>query len=309
MQRVIDASHTTVRRRIHISTELNVWLEMLDRCEQLIRCRQHFETEIAVGKENFHLVKQTLYPYQQEGMLHLAFTGRAAFLERIDSLMSVETQEPQTAPADLFDRLRDDVLSRWSSQLELMELHGEGNQRTLLVVVDRLSDAMQSALARQLHDRFPDQTPKLQLLNRETFATIQELIMAGVLSANQDTGRTLYRATAEDEPKVAEQLKRLNEARSHLAQSTHRRRMAKVLRDAERLHRLHDDKIEVCIHDYADFNEPMLARMFDRRCKGDTRRLVTRFNYLQVRYRVGRQMYLCRLSMPGKETIPLQSSV
>jgi len=37
---------------------------------------------------------------------------------------------------------------------------------------------------------------------------------------------------------------------------------------AGRLHRLHDLKREVRIYDYADLNEPMLARMFDRRCKG-----------------------------------------
>jgi superfamily II DNA or RNA helicase/very-short-patch-repair endonuclease len=37
---------------------------------------------------------------------------------------------------------------------------------------------------------------------------------------------------------------------------------------AGRLHRLHDRKNEVRIYDYADLNEPMLARMFDRRCKG-----------------------------------------
>lgn len=37
---------------------------------------------------------------------------------------------------------------------------------------------------------------------------------------------------------------------------------------AGRLHRLHDRKREVCIYDYADLNAPMLARMFDRRCKG-----------------------------------------
>ncbi len=35
-----------------------------------------------------------------------------------------------------------------------------------------------------------------------------------------------------------------------------------------RLHRLHDGKAEVRVHDYADLNVPMLARMFDRRCKG-----------------------------------------
>ena len=37
---------------------------------------------------------------------------------------------------------------------------------------------------------------------------------------------------------------------------------------AGRLHRLHDDKREVRVHDYADVNVPMLARMFDRRCRG-----------------------------------------
>jgi hypothetical protein len=35
-----------------------------------------------------------------------------------------------------------------------------------------------------------------------------------------------------------------------------------------RLHRLYDGKREVQVHDYADLNVPMLARMFDRRCRG-----------------------------------------
>ena len=37
---------------------------------------------------------------------------------------------------------------------------------------------------------------------------------------------------------------------------------------AGRLHRLHDRKREVRVYDYADLNAPMLAKMFDRRCKG-----------------------------------------
>jgi very-short-patch-repair endonuclease len=35
-----------------------------------------------------------------------------------------------------------------------------------------------------------------------------------------------------------------------------------------RLHRLHEGKREVRVFDYADLNVPMLARMFDRRCRG-----------------------------------------
>src|SRR3982750_3109991 len=37
---------------------------------------------------------------------------------------------------------------------------------------------------------------------------------------------------------------------------------------AGRLHRLHDGKREVRVYDYADLSVPMLARMFDRRCRG-----------------------------------------
>jgi superfamily II DNA or RNA helicase len=37
---------------------------------------------------------------------------------------------------------------------------------------------------------------------------------------------------------------------------------------AGRLHRLYDGKREVRIYDYTDLNVPMLARMFDRRCRG-----------------------------------------
>ena len=41
-----------------------------------------------------------------------------------------------------------------------------------------------------------------------------------------------------------------------------------VAQYAGRLHRLYDGKREVRIYDYADVNVPMLARMFDRRCRG-----------------------------------------
>jgi len=37
---------------------------------------------------------------------------------------------------------------------------------------------------------------------------------------------------------------------------------------AGRLHRLHDRKREVRIYDYSDLDVPMLARMFERRCRG-----------------------------------------
>jgi hypothetical protein len=156
-------------------------------------------------------------------------SGRAAFLERLDALITDGTKEPLAPPTDPLDRLRDDILSRWRNQLDLMELHGEGEQQTLLVVADRLDEALQSTLTRQLQEQFPDQPPQLQLLDRDAFSTIQQLIKAGVLNANQDTARTLYRKPIDDRPKDDGQSRRLAEAHDHLAQGEHKRRMAKVL--------------------------------------------------------------------------------
>jgi superfamily II DNA or RNA helicase len=156
-------------------------------------------------------------------------SGRAAFLERLDALMTPETKEPPTPPTDPLDRLRDNILSQWGNQLELMELHGEGEQQTLLVVADRLDDTLQSTLTRQLQEQFPDQTPQLKLLDRDAFATIRQLIEAGVLNTNQASARTLYRNPATGKPKDDGQSRRLTEARDRLAQGEHKRRMAKVL--------------------------------------------------------------------------------
>jgi hypothetical protein len=158
-------------------------------------------------------------------------SGRAAFLERLDALITTVTKAPQTPPTDPFDHLRDDILSHWSHRLDLMELYGEGEQQTLLVVADRLDDTLQSTLTRQLQEQFPDLTPQLKLLDRDAFATIRQLIEAGILNANQETARTLYRNPTAEKSSVDKQSRRLTEARDHLAQGEHKWRMAKVLRE------------------------------------------------------------------------------
>ncbi|MCU7919272.1 MAG: DEAD/DEAH box helicase [Candidatus Thiodiazotropha sp. (ex Epidulcina cf. delphinae)] len=154
-------------------------------------------------------------------------SGRAAFLERLDALMTGESKAPQTPSVDPFECLRDDALVQWRDQLELMELHGEEGQQTLLVVTDRLDEALRSTLTRQLEARFPDRTPQLKLLDREAYATIQQLIQAGILSANRDSTRALYNAPTD---RLDEKSKQLNEAREQLARSEHKRRMSQVLK-------------------------------------------------------------------------------
>ena len=103
LQRAIGSASATVRRKIRISRELNPWLETLDRREQLRRDRQHLETEVARGNMTLDLLKYQLYPYQQEGMLHLAFTGRALLADEMGLGKTVQA----VAACELLRRTRD----------------------------------------------------------------------------------------------------------------------------------------------------------------------------------------------------------
>jgi superfamily II DNA/RNA helicase len=156
-------------------------------------------------------------------------SGRAAFLERMESLMAGKKPEQPVSAGDPLERLCDEVLSKWRARLDLMELHGAEAQQTLLVVADRRDEALQGTLSRELQARFPDRTPQLQLLDRDAFATVRQLIDTGVLHVNLDTARTLYRAAAADRPTDDEPSRRLTDARNRLSRGEHQRRMAKVL--------------------------------------------------------------------------------
>ena len=158
-------------------------------------------------------------------------SGRAAFLERLESLITHPPQAQPTRPSDPIEGLRDAVLDHWGPQIERMELYHDNAQPTLLVVTDSLDDRLQQALERQLQDHLPERTPGLKLLDRQTFATIQELIEAGLLSAPRESTQTLYQATNEEQPAADGQAKRLSEALAHLEQGRHKQRMAEVLKD------------------------------------------------------------------------------
>ncbi len=156
-------------------------------------------------------------------------SGRAAFLERIDSLMTDATTQQKAPPADPLQQLRDQVLNQWCERLQLLELYGDGERQTLLVVTDQVDDPLRDALTRQLNQHLPSPTPRLELMDSAAYQTMQRLIGAGVLSANTASVKTLHRAAVADTPQDDGQAQRLAEAREDLAKGEHKQRMAKVL--------------------------------------------------------------------------------
>ncbi len=149
-------------------------------------------------------------------------------MERLDTLVENKADEQQRS-ADPIECLRDSIVTRWISHLHLMELRGDKDEQTLLVVADKLNDSLQQDLTNQLQDQFPHQTPILKLLDRETYDTIQELIDTGLLQNKNGSIKILYDARVVDEAEDTQQIKWINEARTRLADSEHNRRMAQVL--------------------------------------------------------------------------------
>ncbi len=162
-------------------------------------------------------------------------SGRAAFLEQLGNLLgqtpAAATPAAKQAAADPVQHLREDLLARWSERLELLEVHGEGAARTLLVVADRLDDTLNASLREAVVEHFPAPTPRMELLDRATFETLQRLIEAGILSAGPNAVHSLHRSPALASQRAGRDERRLLDARKLFAQAERKQRMARVLAD------------------------------------------------------------------------------
>ncbi|MGH7943926.1 MAG: DEAD/DEAH box helicase [Opitutaceae bacterium] len=69
--------------RIRISVSVAPWLESLRATEEKRRLRRDYEQKVRAGEYPAHETLVPLYPYQREGMLHLAFTGRAMLADEM----------------------------------------------------------------------------------------------------------------------------------------------------------------------------------------------------------------------------------
>ena len=72
-----------VRRQVRLSHHLQRWAEERRRLAARDTAKRRFLAEVAAGRRSLDLVRLPLYPYQQEGMLHLAFTERALLADEM----------------------------------------------------------------------------------------------------------------------------------------------------------------------------------------------------------------------------------
>jgi superfamily II DNA or RNA helicase len=83
LARVIAEAPPKLRRRFRLSRHLLPWADEERRRAARSKGRERFLLDVEAGRQTFDLLKFPLYPYQQEGMLHLAFTERALLADEM----------------------------------------------------------------------------------------------------------------------------------------------------------------------------------------------------------------------------------
>ena len=68
---------------LRVSQEVAPWLESRRRARERVLLRRDYETGVAAGRHPEHVTKYPLFPYQREGMLHLAFKERALLADEM----------------------------------------------------------------------------------------------------------------------------------------------------------------------------------------------------------------------------------
>ncbi|MDC0535656.1 SNF2-related protein [Francisellaceae bacterium] len=83
LERSLNASNTVNGLQIRISAHIHPHIDKLTQYAKKKALKETFSTDVQLGKRSLNVVKHPLYEYQQKGMQHLAFTGRALLADEM----------------------------------------------------------------------------------------------------------------------------------------------------------------------------------------------------------------------------------
>lgn len=129
------------KKMLRVSRLLPEWLATLQRQADKQTAREQFLLDVAEGKRDLNPLSTPLYPYQEEGMLHLAFGERALLSDEMGLGKTVQA----LAAAELLHRLRGiervlivlpaSLKTEWEEQIQqftqhsVCVIHGSRSQR------------------------------------------------------------------------------------------------------------------------------------------------------------------------------------
>ncbi len=157
-------------------------------------------------------------------------SGRQAFLDRMAMLMAPPVERaPEVVAAPPAVSLRDELVSRHGDALLLMQARkAPDGQEVLLVVLD--GDAAAVAAERErLAGAADADAPRIEVLDRATYETIERLTGAGLLHATSDAQSELVRSPRLPDPAETVRRQRLAQCSEWLGGAERKLRMAMLL--------------------------------------------------------------------------------
>ncbi len=82
-ENVVRAAAASRSQSLRVSQDVAPWLESRRRAEERILLRRDYEAGVRDGRHPEHVTLSPLFPYQREGMLHLAFGERALLADEM----------------------------------------------------------------------------------------------------------------------------------------------------------------------------------------------------------------------------------
>ena len=169
-------------------------------------------------------------------------SGRAAFMERLEQVMGVpmpHLHAVETVPApvpepvaDPYETFTGDLVARLSDRLVLLETrHRPDGRDALFAVVDGPAGEVESLARRLLEQAFPKsrELPHLELLDANTWETLQRLAESGLISFEASRGKVLHSAKAPAGEALDRRAERLAEARRLFGAVLRKLKMGRVL--------------------------------------------------------------------------------
>ena len=102
LARTLAGTQRRVKEGVRLSHHLLPWVDEQRRRAARRTAREQLLADVEAGRQSLDLVKHSLFPYQQEGMLHLAFTERALLADEMGLGKTVQA----IAACELLRRLR-----------------------------------------------------------------------------------------------------------------------------------------------------------------------------------------------------------
>jgi hypothetical protein len=102
LARALSEAPPRLRKQVRLSRQLLPWADEQRQREARFTAHERFLAEVEAGRQTLDPLKLPLFPYQQEGMLHLAFTERALLADEMGLGKTIQA----IAACELLRRLR-----------------------------------------------------------------------------------------------------------------------------------------------------------------------------------------------------------